>query len=518
MRVFAAAAGTAAAALVLAASASPSYPGLVGSIAFDRPGDANVDIYSINADGSNLRNLSSSAGGDHDPRYSRDGSRIVFVSTRDGNFEIYAMNADGSGVTRVTNNPAKDELPAWTADDRIVFVSDRDVNEELYVMNADGSNIQRLTNDLAFDYFPAPAPTGDRVAFISDRDGTFDIYTLSLSGGAAARVTDAPVADTWPIWSPDGNRIAFTRWNGANHVLFTVNVDGSNIRQVTNAPGREEAAPAWSPDGTQIAFLGCLANNCDLIVRRADGTGGETTLVKGGAGAPDWQARPHSTATAGSGGDSIASAPELSLGQRHVASRSGGPDYWRVTLGNGDQFTMHVAAAGTSSLHLCLLPPGISDTNSDNAICAVSAIISSASERELGLVAPAAGRWTLVFDGCGSCDRIFHPHDGSDVSYVVTALVRRATQITMHAPRRVHAGTWFTCRGRVAGATSGKVELKARQLGRWQPLATPRLQANGFFAARARLPKPSQRTTLRVQYAGDAGHLPSSTTLAISVT
>ena len=68
MRVFAAAAGTAAAALVLAASASPSFPGLVGSIAFDRPGDANVDIYAINADGSNLRNLSNSAGGDHDPR------------------------------------------------------------------------------------------------------------------------------------------------------------------------------------------------------------------------------------------------------------------------------------------------------------------------------------------------------------------------------------------------------------------------------------------------------------------
>ena len=89
-----------------------------------------------------------------------------------------------------------------------------------------------------------------------------------------------------------------------------------------------------------------------------------------------------------------------------------------------------------------------------------------------------------------------------------------------NAPKtqRVHAGTWFICRGRVAGATTGKVELQARQLGRWHPLATPRLHANGSFAARARLPKPSQRTTLRVLYAGDAGHLPSSTTLTIRVT
>jgi len=130
----------------------------------------------------------------------------------------------------------------------------------------------------------------------------------------------------------------------------------------------------------------------------------------------------------------------------------------------------------------------------------------------------ATGGGRLVFDVCASCDTTFHPHDESDVSYVVTALVRRATQITVQAPRRVHAGTWFICRGRVAGATTGKVELQARQLGRWHPLATPRLHANGSFAARARLPKPSQRTTLRVLYAGDAGHLPSSTTLTIRVT
>jgi dipeptidyl aminopeptidase/acylaminoacyl peptidase len=158
-------------ALVLASTATPSFHGLVGAIAFDRPGDANVEIYAMDADGSNVRNLSNSPAGDHDPRYSPDGSRIAFQTNRDSNWEIYVMNADGSDQTRLTFNSASDELPAWTADGRIVFVSDRDGNAELYAMNADGGDVRRFTHDAAddpaFDYFPAPAPNGDAVAFIS---------------------------------------------------------------------------------------------------------------------------------------------------------------------------------------------------------------------------------------------------------------------------------------------------------------------------------------------------------------
>src|SRR5207249_276375 len=133
-------------------------------------------------------------------------------------------------------------------------------------------------------------------------------------------------------------------------------------------------------------------------------------------------------------------------------------------------------------------------------------------------VAHSAGRWTLAFDGCGSCDRIFHPHDGRDVNYAVTALVRRATEVTAHAPRNVQAGSSFTVSGRVSGATTGGVQLQTRAIGGWHLLATPRLQSNGSFTARTRLSKHSQRTTLRLLYAGDANHLPSSTTLTITIT
>jgi WD40 repeat protein len=86
---------------------------------------------------------------DSRPRYSPDGSKIVFQSSRDGQPEIYVMNSDGSGQTRLTNNPAWDTAPAWSPDGtKILFTSLRDgpMSPALYVMSADGSNQTRLTD------------------------------------------------------------------------------------------------------------------------------------------------------------------------------------------------------------------------------------------------------------------------------------------------------------------------------------------------------------------------------------
>src|SRR4249919_2472787 len=68
--------------------------------------------------------------------------KIVFVSDRDGNAEIYSCNADGSNISRLTNNAGIDDQPAWSPDrSHIAFVSDRTGHSEIYIMNADGSNV-----------------------------------------------------------------------------------------------------------------------------------------------------------------------------------------------------------------------------------------------------------------------------------------------------------------------------------------------------------------------------------------
>ena len=76
-----------------------------------RPEDAN--IFRVDADGSDLVQLTTAPGGNNRPRWSSDGTRIGFESGRDGNPEIYVMNADGSNQTNVTRNPASDADFDW---------------------------------------------------------------------------------------------------------------------------------------------------------------------------------------------------------------------------------------------------------------------------------------------------------------------------------------------------------------------------------------------------------------------
>ena len=125
--------------------------------------------------------------------------RIAFESIRDGNLEIYVMNADGSNQTRLTDNPASDSDPTWSADgQKIAFASNRDGNWQIYIMNADGSNQTRLTNNQADDAYPAWSPDGQRIAFTSNRDGNLEIYVMNPDGSQQSRLTNNSGADSFP--------------------------------------------------------------------------------------------------------------------------------------------------------------------------------------------------------------------------------------------------------------------------------------------------------------------------------
>lgn len=84
--------------------------------------------------------------------------RIAFHSDRDGDLDIYSMNADGTDVQRLTDTPGRDFEPAWSLDgSTIVFSSDRDdpTNAQLYLMDADGSNQRPLMPFSPADYVGA---------------------------------------------------------------------------------------------------------------------------------------------------------------------------------------------------------------------------------------------------------------------------------------------------------------------------------------------------------------------------
>ena len=127
------------------------------TIAFSRSTDAfNNDIFLMAADGKNLRRLTRSQGTDGRlgeetmPTWSPDGRTIVFVSNRDGNWELYAIRRDGGGERRLTRTPRSDEQnPRWSRDGtRILFVHDGRVA----TIRADGTGLRELGAGGAADW------------------------------------------------------------------------------------------------------------------------------------------------------------------------------------------------------------------------------------------------------------------------------------------------------------------------------------------------------------------------------
>lgn len=215
------------------------------------------------------------------PVESPDGKRIAFQSNRTGNWEIYVMNSDGKNLRQLTQNSAADNSPCWSPDGkRILFVSDRDGKEydsEIYIMNEDGSQQKRLTSQLGDDSHPKFTPDGMHIIFNSARtspDLTVDwslqineIFMMDPDGKNVRQLTSFKTICTFPTVSPDGKKVAYRKvisspalnWdisvnkNNRNSEVFTMNIDGTGEINVSNSPAFD-GWPTWSPDGSSVVF------------------------------------------------------------------------------------------------------------------------------------------------------------------------------------------------------------------------------------------------------------------------
>ncbi|MDQ6622819.1 MAG: DUF5050 domain-containing protein [Verrucomicrobiota bacterium] len=230
------------------------------------------DIYTINPDGTNRTQLTSNTGFNHDPAFSRDGTRIAFTSDRDGRDEVYVMNSDGSNQTRLTSNMGSGSGAASFSGDgtRIAFEVDHDTYySDIYVMNSDGS-AQRAVTTTGLESRPAFSPDGTHIAFNSLRDGGAEIYRMNADGSGQTRLTPESFASK-PAYSPDGTHIAYISIDSSYTTqILVMNADGSGRTQLTQGSHSFDH-PAFSPDGTRIACVTDI-DGSGIYVMNADGT------------------------------------------------------------------------------------------------------------------------------------------------------------------------------------------------------------------------------------------------------
>jgi len=191
-------------------------------------------------------------GGDNfSPAWASDGTKIAFSSTmHSGLSEIVIADANGAGTRRLSTGKG-DVSPVFNpkTNGQIAWVSGRTGLPQIYVMDADGSNVQRMT-DQGYAVSPAWSPNGLLLAFAWVRNygpgvlGGSDIYLMDIASRQIIQLTHDGGRNDFPSWSPDGRHIVFQSNRTGNEQIWSVLADGTHLQQLTRQ-GRN-SQPNWS--------------------------------------------------------------------------------------------------------------------------------------------------------------------------------------------------------------------------------------------------------------------------------
>lgn len=179
-------------------------------------------------------------------------SRIAFISSRTGASELWVMDWDGSNPRQLTKHGSIALGPAWAPDGKqLAFTSFLRGAPALYLLTPQEGYLRLLRDQGGVNSSPSFSADGTMIAFASSQDANVDIYVMPTEGGAAQRLTSSLAIDTQPAWSPNGRQIAFTSTRAGKPQIFLMDSDGSNVRQLT-FEGDFHDEPAWSGDGTRV--------------------------------------------------------------------------------------------------------------------------------------------------------------------------------------------------------------------------------------------------------------------------
>lgn len=258
-----------------------------GEIAFMSHRDGNWEIYAMNADGSSSRNLTRNPAQDWFQSYALDSQQINFISNRAGEDGPSQMKPDGSdprslsvvaAILTLVSEKRYDWDPKWSPDGtQLMWVSLRDLNLEIYVKPVNADTKTRLTTDPGYDWYPVWSPDGRQIAFSSTRDGNEEIYVMNADGSHLRRLTNTPADELAPFWSLDGKYIAFmserdnTLDSGALDLFVADAATGTQVKKITSETVFEGGAN-WSADNRFVLYMSNRDGNWNIYVMNKDGS------------------------------------------------------------------------------------------------------------------------------------------------------------------------------------------------------------------------------------------------------
>ena len=228
------------------------------------PSASGLDFTVVGTDGA-VRSIIEVPFGTMHSDVSPDGTSVAFTIEHGPDSRIATMRLDGTQLRILTSDSLDADRPRWSPDGSQLLFSIGSQSTGLYlmVMDADGTNVREVSGTSNTEDVPADwSPDGTLILYTSINDVTYrrrDLATVSVSGGDYQPLASARDVDEGPgTWSPDGSMIVYTRSEDLTAEIWVMEADGTGQHLLAALPGKDAAAPEWSPDGSTIAFIGTV--------------------------------------------------------------------------------------------------------------------------------------------------------------------------------------------------------------------------------------------------------------------
>lgn len=326
--------------------------------------DEHYEIYEADTSGNIMRKLTDAPGYDAEGSWSPDGTRIVFASNRQAYagelseneqkiftndksyfMELYTMDADGGNVRRLTDSPGYDGGPFFSNDgNRIVWrrFDEKGVVAEIWTMKLDGSEKRQVTRMGVMSWAPYFHPSGDYIIFANNAHGygNFELYIVDTLGEKEpVRVTNSKGFDGLPVFTPDGARLAWASSRTADKKaqIFIAAWNDPMARELLGlTPEPDPAGPAPDAGRTPLEGTEPAITTDDLRLHvtelASEPMAGRLTGTEGARRATDYVARVMAYIGLGPAGDmggwfqryGFTSGVNLADGNRIALIRDGG--------------------------------------------------------------------------------------------------------------------------------------------------------------------------------------------------
>lgn len=279
--------------LLTASAAFASDAKQNGRIAFVGNQGGSFQLYTVNPDGSDvvqITNLPPTLFETWLPDFSPDGQRLTFCygtidSSENAFTEIYVINVDGSGLKQLTNDGIFDCFPRWSPDgSTIIFGRQSATTQQLVVatMRADGSDKKELSSPLWAIGRSGFTPDGKRILWETQQAGFISVlWIMDADGTHQKQLTSAPLkAGEVSAPAADGKHVVFINNQSTppevSNALHVMDIDSGTITRLTHPVGvSHDVLPNYSPDGTKIVFASDRMSpdgSLDLYTINADGS------------------------------------------------------------------------------------------------------------------------------------------------------------------------------------------------------------------------------------------------------